>query len=57
VNRAQFRGWLSEHISIQWNKDFSHDEESGSDITVHFRDGTSATGDMLVGADGINGRG
>ncbi|MCJ1382841.1 hypothetical protein MMC17_005954 [Xylographa soralifera] len=54
VNRAQFRAWLSEHIPVQWNKTFSHYEESESGVIVHFRDGTSAAGDLLVGADGIN---
>ncbi|MCJ1395359.1 hypothetical protein MMC18_008243, partial [Xylographa bjoerkii] len=47
VNRAKFRTWISEHIPIQWNKTFSQYEEYETGVTVHFRDGTSATGDIL----------
>lgn len=54
VNRADFRGWLSEHINISWNKRFSHYEETDSGVTAYFRDGTSTAGSILVGADGIN---
>ncbi|MCJ1245622.1 hypothetical protein MMC30_002826 [Trapelia coarctata] len=54
VNRAEFRGWLSEHIDINWNKRFSHYEETDSGVTAYFHDGTSAAGSILVGADGIN---
>lgn len=53
VNRAEFRGWLSEHIHIHWNKKFSHYEESDYGVTAYFQDGTSAAGSILVGADGI----
>lgn len=54
VNRAEFRGWLSKHIHINWNKRFSHYEEIDSGVTAYFHDGTSAAGSIWVGADGIN---
>ena len=57
VNRARFRDWLSEHLDIQWNKRFSHYEEIEGGVKVFFEDGTTATGDMLVGADGIGSHG
>ncbi|KAI0468243.1 FAD/NAD(P)-binding domain-containing protein [Xylaria cf. heliscus] len=54
VNRLLFRQWLATHIPIQWGKRLRRVEEEGECITVHFEDGTSASGDILVGADGVN---
>ena len=57
VNRRRFRDWLSEHIDIQWNKRFTHYEEVEGGVKAFFDDGTTAVGDMLVGADGIKSHG
>lgn len=57
VNRAELREWLSEHIHIDWNKKFSHYEETDHGVTAYFQDGTSAAGSVLVGADGIQSSG
>lgn len=54
LNRLLFRRWLATHIPIQWGKRLRRVEEEGNRITVHFEDGTSASGDILVGADGVN---
>ncbi|KAI0458873.1 FAD/NAD(P)-binding domain-containing protein [Xylaria acuta] len=56
LNRLLFRQWLATHISIQWGKRLRRveEEEEGKHITVHFEDGTSTSGDILVGADGVN---
>lgn len=48
---------LSQHLDIQWNKRLSRYEETSTGVTAFFEDGTSATGDMLVGADGLHSRG
>ncbi|KAH8883703.1 hypothetical protein GQ53DRAFT_731911 [Thozetella sp. PMI_491] len=56
LNRERLRSWLATNIPIQFNKvAVSVDEEEGArDVTVCFADGTSATGDIVVGADGVN---
>ncbi|KAI0439466.1 FAD/NAD(P)-binding domain-containing protein [Xylaria telfairii] len=54
LNRLLFRQWLATHIPIQWGKRLRRVEEEGNLITIHFEDGTSASGDILVGADGVN---
>ncbi|KAI1103393.1 putative monooxygenase [Jackrogersella minutella] len=55
ANRFLFREWLSTKIPIQWNKKvIGVEEELGGQVRVRFEDGTTATGDILVGADGVN---
>lgn len=54
LNRLLFRQWLSTKIPIQWGKRLRRVEDEGKQVTVHFEDGTSASGDILVGADGLN---
>lgn len=42
---------------VQFDKAFTHyDVNSNGTITAHFKDGTQAVGDLLVGADGSNSR-
>ena len=57
ANRARLRQWLATNIDVQWGKHMTRIEETEAAVTLHFEDGTSATGDVLVGADGINSRG
>ncbi|KAG6014542.1 hypothetical protein E4U41_004806 [Claviceps citrina] len=38
---------------IHFGKTLEQVTEDGSSVTAHFRDGTSATGQVLIGADGI----
>ncbi|KAI1086378.1 putative monooxygenase [Rostrohypoxylon terebratum] len=55
ANRLRLRKWLLNKIPVQWGKKLTGVVE-GDDNTVqlHFEDGTKATGDILVGADGVN---
>lgn len=55
--RRRLRDWLSTKIPIQWNKRMSSMKEDDSGVTVQFEDGTSARGDIVVGADGFNSAG
>ncbi|KAI1875059.1 uncharacterized protein JN550_002488 [Neoarthrinium moseri] len=55
ANRARLRGWLSTNLPIHWGKQLQHIEETGDGkICLHFADGTNASGDVLVGADGVH---
>ncbi|KAK8052961.1 FAD-dependent monooxygenase cctM [Apiospora saccharicola] len=53
ANRATLRNWLMTHIDVQYDKRAIRIEEVDKKVTVHFKDGTSATGDLLVGAEGV----
>jgi hypothetical protein len=50
--RLRLREVLSTNIPIQWNKEAVSIKEDNDSVTVTFQDGHSATGDILVGADG-----
>ncbi|KAK9787349.1 putative FAD-binding domain-containing protein [Seiridium cardinale] len=53
ANRRRLREWLCTNISVQYSKRAMQIQEGNGTVTVHFQDGSSATRDMLVGADGI----
>ncbi|EPS34230.1 hypothetical protein PDE_09194 [Penicillium oxalicum 114-2] len=53
VSREKLLALLMKDLDIQWSKqiaDITH--PSDSSVTAHFSDGSSATGDLLVGCDG-----
>ncbi|KAI1648214.1 putative monooxygenase [Daldinia loculata] len=52
ANRARLRKWLATNMPIQYGKHAVRIEEHDDSVTVYFEDGTSATGDILIGADG-----
>ncbi|KAK6365362.1 hypothetical protein LTS17_011334 [Exophiala oligosperma] len=55
VSRRRFRKLCSEDIDIQYGKmltDIAYDDGE-STVTAVFQDGTKATGNMLIGADGV----
>ncbi|KAK4185213.1 FAD-dependent urate hydroxylase [Podospora australis] len=52
ANRFKLRSLLSTGVDIQWGKKAIRFEETPDNVTVHFEDGTTATGDIVVGADG-----
>lgn len=55
ANRLRLRKWLLNQIPVQWGKRLTRVVEGfGDAIQVQFEDGTKATGDILVGADGVN---
>ncbi|KAI0008831.1 FAD/NAD(P)-binding domain-containing protein [Xylariaceae sp. FL0662B] len=54
ANRLRLRSWLTTNINVQYGKVASKIERSGSEMIVTFQNGTSTTGDIVVGADGAN---
>ncbi|CAJ2501834.1 Uu.00g046870.m01.CDS01 [Anthostomella pinea] len=54
ANRSRLRVWLATNLDLQWGKIASKVEQGAEKVTVTFRDGSSATGDVLVGADGMH---
>ncbi|EED23148.1 monoxygenase, putative [Talaromyces stipitatus ATCC 10500] len=53
ANRRRLRDWLRINIPIYYNKKLVRVDETEAGVTAHFEDGISATGDILIGADGI----
>ncbi|EME38964.1 hypothetical protein DOTSEDRAFT_66932 [Dothistroma septosporum NZE10] len=56
VSRQKFRALLTEGIDVQYNKSFRslRTPEDGPAVTAQFADGSSATGALIIGADGAN---
>lgn len=54
ANRTRLRDWLGTNIDIQWNRRMTRIEEDDTSVKLFFADGTYATGDVLVGADGVH---
>lgn len=54
ADRVLLRQFLSTKIPCRMSKRAVSFEESSDSVTVQFEDGTSATGTVLVGADGAN---
>ena len=57
ADRRKLREWLSTDIDINWNKKLTHYEQDSEGVEAFFEDGSSAKGDILVGADGVGSRG
>lgn len=56
VDRNLLRRILMKHLDIQYNKHLTTYEVDGNSVIVNFRDGATAKGSLLVGADGSNSR-
>ncbi|KAI1352369.1 putative monooxygenase [Xylaria sp. FL0043] len=52
ANRQRLRNWLRQHIHVQYDKRVVSVDDSGEKVVVHFADGSSASGDVLIGAEG-----
>lgn len=54
ANRQKLRALLLTGLDVQWGKKLARIEEDRAThtVTAYFDDGSSATGDLLVGADG-----
>jgi 2-polyprenyl-6-methoxyphenol hydroxylase-like FAD-dependent oxidoreductase len=55
-HRGHLHAALLEHVpreSIHLGKKLLHAETAQNGVTLHFEDGSSAQGDVLIGADGI----
>lgn len=50
--RSELRNLLQEGINVEWNKRLCLFEDKGDQVIAHFKDGSYATGDLLVGCDG-----
>lgn len=57
AGRAKPREWLSYNLTVKFGKRLSRFEEHDNGVTVFFEDGTSATGCILVRADGTSSTG
>ncbi|KAL4976937.1 FAD/NAD(P)-binding domain-containing protein [Aspergillus desertorum] len=53
AERRRLRDWLSTNLPIQWGRRVAKIQHNDEEVTVFFDDGTTATGNILVGADGI----
>ncbi|KAJ8119727.1 hypothetical protein ONZ43_g3386 [Nemania bipapillata] len=52
ANRQRLRDWLRTFIPVQYGKRVARVDDSGEEIVVHFEDGSLASGDILIGAEG-----
>jgi 2-polyprenyl-6-methoxyphenol hydroxylase-like FAD-dependent oxidoreductase len=50
--RSELRSLLQEGIDIKWNKRLALLEDNGQQVVAHFEDGSSVSGDLIVGCDG-----
>ncbi|QKG20381.1 FAD-binding monooxygenase protein [Actinomadura verrucosospora] len=53
LNRALHDHAAAQGVKIEYGKRLTGAEETAGGVTAHFDDGTTATADLLVGADGI----
>ena len=54
AERHHLRNWLAFNLPVQWDKRVMRVEHDDEGVSVYFKDGSSAKGDILIGADGIN---
>lgn len=54
ASRVHLREFLWRNLHVSTGKNFSHYTEDSTGVTAYFKDGTSARGGLLVGADGVH---
>ncbi|KAI2606689.1 FAD/NAD(P)-binding domain-containing protein [Hypoxylon sp. NC1633] len=54
ANRLLLRKWLATNINVQYGRVADKIERVGDKMIVTFKNGSTATGDIVVGADGAN---
>lgn len=52
AHRQRLRNWLLQGLDVPFGKRLMRVDEREVKVAVHFEDGTSASGDILVGAEG-----
>ena len=57
ANRTRLREWLAVNLQVNWGMNWTRIEEKDDTVLLHFDDGTTRTGDILVGADGTKSKG
>ena len=53
AERSRLRDWLLTKLPVQWDKHVTRIEHDDDGASINFQDGTSARGDIVVGADGV----
>lgn len=56
IKREGLRKLLSEDIPVQWNKKLVNFETTDNGVTAFFEDGTTASGSIIIGAEGSRSR-
>ncbi|PUU74557.1 hypothetical protein B9Z19DRAFT_432831 [Tuber borchii] len=56
LKRESFRRLLMEDVAVQWNKKLANIKQNEGGLVAIFEDGTSASGTLLVGAEGSRSR-
>lgn len=54
LNKAVRNAAIEQGITIEYNKKLKTISQPGTKVTAYFEDGTEATADFLIGADGIH---
>lgn len=52
ANRQRLRDYLRKFVPVQYGRKVVRVEEGEDKVTVHFENGASASGDVLIGAEG-----
>lgn len=54
AERSRLRNWLLTNLTVNWGKALAEIKQDDEGVSVFFKDGTSARGDIVVGADGVH---